>query len=145
MSAWADEARLVLGQCQVDDKSNEITAIPELLEMLVLEGCIVTIDAMGCYTRIAQTIRDRGADYVLALKDNQPPWHEAVVETFTVELAEAFEGCDHDFHKTVNKASRHAAAGRNPPEAFRKTEAEVLHVGGRLYNCSARLNTIYLE
>ena len=95
VSAWADEARLVLGQCRVDDKSNEITAIPELLEMLVLEGGIVTIDAMGCYTRIAQTLRDRGADYVLALKDNQPPWHEAVVETFA--------GCDYDFHKTVNK------------------------------------------
>ena len=103
VSAWADEARLVLGQCRVADKSNEITAIPELLEMLVLEGGIVTIDAMGCYTRIAQTIRDRGADYVLALKDNQPQLHEAVVETFAVEQAEGFAGCDHDFHKTVNK------------------------------------------
>ena len=103
VSAWADEARLVLGQCRVDDKSNEIRAIPELLEMLVLEGGIVTIDAMGCYTRIAQTIRDRGAGYVLALKDNQPQLHEAVVETFAVEQAEAFEGCDHNFHQTVNK------------------------------------------
>ncbi len=103
VSAWADAARLVLGQCRVADKSNEITAIPELLEMLVLEGGIVTIDAMGCYTRIAQTLRDRGADYVLALKDNQPQLHEAVVETFAVERAEGFEGCDHDFHKTVNK------------------------------------------
>ncbi len=97
-----DEARLVLGQCRVADKSNEITAMPALLEMLVLEGGIVTIDAMGCYTRIAQTIR-WGADYVLALKENQPQWHAAVVETFAPEQAEAFEGCDHDFHKTVNK------------------------------------------
>ena len=72
VSAWADEARLVLGQCRVADKSNEITAMSALLE-----GGIVTIDAMGCYTRIAQTLRDRGADYVLALKDNQPQWHEA--------------------------------------------------------------------
>ena len=83
--------------------------------MLVLEGGIVTIDAMGCYTRMAQTLRDRGADYVLALKDNQPQLHEAVVETFAVERAEGFEGCDHDFHKTVNKnptaALRRAAAG----------------------------------
>ena len=85
VSAWADEARLVLGQCRVDDKSNEITAIPALLEMLMLEGGIVTIDAMGCYTRIVQTLRDRGTDYVLVLKDNQPPLYEAVVETFAVE------------------------------------------------------------
>ncbi len=69
------------------DKSNEITAIPELLEMLVLEGGIMTIDAIGCQKWIAQTIRDRGGDYALALKDNQPPCHEAVVETFAVEQA----------------------------------------------------------
>ena len=103
VSAWADEARLVLGQRRVDDRSNEITAIPALLETLALEGCIVTIDAMGYQKRIAQTIRDRGADYVLALKGNQPQLSEAVVETFAVEQAEAFEGCEYDFHKTVNK------------------------------------------
>ena len=102
MPAGADQARLVLGQRRVDDHSNEITAIPELLEMLVLEGCIVTIDALGCQKRIAQTIRDRGADYVLALKGNQPQLHEAVVEIFAVEQAEGFEGCVHDFHQTVN-------------------------------------------
>ena len=103
VSAWADEARLVLGQRRVDSRSNEITAIPALLETLTLEGCLVTIDAMGCQKRIAQTIRDRGADYVLALKGNQPQLHEAVVETFAVEQAEGFEGCDHDCHQTVNK------------------------------------------
>ncbi len=103
VSAWADAARLVLGQRRVDDRSNEITAIPALLETLALEGCIVTIDAMGCQKRIAETIRDQGADYVLALKGNQPQLHEAVVETFAVEQAEAFEGCDHDVHQTVNK------------------------------------------
>ena len=67
----------------------------------------MTIDRVppgwGCQKRIAQTIRDRGADYVLARKGNQPQWHEAVVETFAVEQAEGFEGCDHDFHQTVNK------------------------------------------
>ena len=98
-----DQARLVLGQRQVDDRSNEITAIPALLETLALEGCIVAMDAMGSQKRIAETIRDRGADYVLALKGNQPQLDEAVVKTFAVEQAEAFEGCDHDFHKTVNK------------------------------------------
>ena len=103
VGAWADEARLVLGQRRVDDRSHEITAIPKLLEMLVLDGGIVTIDAMGCQKRIAYTIRDRDADYVLALKGNQPQLHEAVVETFAVEQAEGFEGCDHDFHQTANK------------------------------------------
>jgi len=63
VSAWASTNRLVLGQVKVDDKSNEITAIPELLRLLVLRGCSVTIDAMGCQTEIAQTILDQGADY----------------------------------------------------------------------------------
>ncbi|MCE2467311.1 MAG: ISAs1 family transposase, partial [Caldilineaceae bacterium] len=85
VSAWADEARLVLGQRRVDSRSNKITAIPALLETLALDGCLVTIDRVppgwGCQKRIARTIRDRGADYVLALKGNQPQLHEAVVET----------------------------------------------------------------
>jgi len=71
VGAWASANRLVLGQVKVDDKSNEITAIPELLRLLTLEGCIVTIDAMGCQTKIAQQIIDENADYVLALKGNQ--------------------------------------------------------------------------
>ena len=107
VNAWTGAARLVLCQCRKDDHANEITFIPELLGMLVLKGGVVTIDRVlsgwGRQKRIAQTIRDRGADYVLALKGNQPPWHEAVVETFTVEQAEFFEGCVYDFHKTVNK------------------------------------------
>ena len=102
VSAWADAARLVLAQRRVDDKSNEITAIPALLETLGLDGCIVTIDAMGCQKRIARTIREQEADHVLALKGHQPQLHEAVVETFAVEQAEAFESCDHDCHQTVN-------------------------------------------
>jgi predicted transposase YbfD/YdcC len=72
VSAWATRQRLVLGQQAVGSKSNEITAIPMLLERLHLTGALVTIDAMGCQTRIAQTILERGADYLLALKDNQP-------------------------------------------------------------------------
>ena len=103
VSVWTNEARLVLGRCRVDDQSNEITAIPALLKMLVLEGGIVTIDAMGCQKRIAQTLRDREVDYVLVLKDNQPQLNQAVVETLAVEPAEAFEDCNHDFHKAVNK------------------------------------------
>ena len=72
VSAWASRQRLVLGQQACEEKSNEITAIPALLERLELTGGLVTIDAMGCQTAIAKTIRDKGADYLLALKDNWP-------------------------------------------------------------------------
>lgn len=71
VSAWSNGNQLVLGQCKVDDKSNEITAIPELLEMLDIKGSIVTIDAMGTQRNIAATIIDNQADYILALKGNQ--------------------------------------------------------------------------
>lgn len=82
VSAWASEQGLVLGQCCVDSKSNEITAIPALLEQLVVKNSIVTLDAMGCQTGIAQKILDRGADYLLALKGNHRQAHKAVAEYF---------------------------------------------------------------
>jgi predicted transposase YbfD/YdcC len=82
VSAWADENRLVLGQVAVDDKSNEITAIPQLLRMLDLEGAMVTIDAMGCQTAIAEAIRAQGADYLLTAKDNQPTLHQEIADHF---------------------------------------------------------------
>jgi predicted transposase YbfD/YdcC len=82
VSAWASENGVVLGQRKVDTKSNEITAIPELLELLLLKGCIVTIDAMGCQRAIAETILEQGADYVLALKGNQPTLEQAVGRFF---------------------------------------------------------------
>jgi predicted transposase YbfD/YdcC len=72
VSAWSAENRLVLGEVPVDDKSNEITAVPKLLEILELTGAIVTLDAMGCQKEIAAKVRERGADYVLTVKDNQP-------------------------------------------------------------------------
>ena len=72
VSAFASEARMVLGQLACEEKSNEITAIPKLLEVLEIAGCIVTIDAMGTQTEIAEKIRERGADYILGLKQNQP-------------------------------------------------------------------------
>lgn len=71
VSAWALKNKVVLGQVKTGEKSNEITAIPELLKLLELEGCIVTIDAMGCQKEIAKTIIDKDADYVLGLKGNQ--------------------------------------------------------------------------
>lgn len=86
VSAWAGTNRLVLGQRKVDEKSNEITAIPELLQALDLAGCVVTIDAMGCQKAIAATIRAGEADYVLALKENHPVLHDEL-ERFTGDLA----------------------------------------------------------
>lgn len=82
VSAWASANGLVLGQVKVDDKSNEITAIPALLDVLALSGCIVTIDAMGCQTDIAAQIVDQDADYVLSLKENQGRLYQDVKELF---------------------------------------------------------------
>ena len=82
VSAWAAENRLVLGAIPVDDKSNEITAVPRLLEVLELTGAIVTIDAIGCQKEIAAKVRQRRADYVLAVKDNQPHLHEDLSDHF---------------------------------------------------------------
>lgn len=86
VSAFASNARLVLGQEKVSEKSNEITAIPKLLDVLFLKGAIVTMDAMGCQKSIAAKIREKGADYVLALKGNHSDLHEDV-QTY-------FEGVD---------------------------------------------------
>ena len=82
VSAWASEQGLVLGQRRVHEASNEITAIPELLDQLALENSIVTLDAMGCQTAIAEQILARGADYLLVLKANHPLGYEAVVKHF---------------------------------------------------------------
>lgn len=102
VSAWATEHRLVLGQQKVAGHSNEITAIPQLLELLDLEGALVTIDAMGTQKEIAQQVTDRGADYVLALKANQERLYEEVQECFTLEEAEGFARTEHDHYETVN-------------------------------------------
>jgi predicted transposase YbfD/YdcC len=89
VSAWACEARLTLGQVATEAKSNEITAIPLLLELLNLKGATVTIDAMGCQKEIAAKIVQRQGDYLLALKDNHPKLSEAVGEAFTAALEAA--------------------------------------------------------
>lgn len=83
VSAWAGQAGLTLGQVAVEAKSNEITAVPELLKLLELQEKIVTLDAMGCQKAIAQTIMDGGGDYVLAVKDNQPTLHAELQAAFT--------------------------------------------------------------
>jgi len=87
VSAWADSNNLVLGQLKVEEKSNEITAVPELLRVLELAGCIVTLDAMGCQKKIAKEIIEADADYVLALKGNQEKVHEEV-KTFVDSTVE---------------------------------------------------------
>jgi predicted transposase YbfD/YdcC len=88
VSAWAEGNGLVLGQLKVADKSNEITAVPQLLRVLELSGCIVTIDAMGCQKKIAKEIIEADADYVLALKGNQETVHEEVKTFLDATLAE---------------------------------------------------------
>ena len=88
VSAWAEGNGLVLGQLKVADKSNEITAVPELLRVLELGGCIVTLDAMGCQKKIAQEIIEADADYVLALKGNQEKVHEEVRNFLDATLEE---------------------------------------------------------
>jgi len=104
VSAWAADNRLVLGQVATEEKSNEITAIPRLLELLALNGCIVTIDAMGCQTKIAEQIVDAGADYVLALKGNQSTLAAEVEEAFIDADAKGYAGMDVDVYETVERA-----------------------------------------
>jgi predicted transposase YbfD/YdcC len=104
VSAWASENSVLLGQRAVDEKSNEITAIPLLLERLYLAGCIVTIDAMGCQKEIARTIVEQKADYVLALKGNQGQLYEDVQEWFKWAHQSHFKDMPHAFWQTVNKA-----------------------------------------
>jgi predicted transposase YbfD/YdcC len=89
VSAWAESNNLVLGQLKVSDKSNEITAVPELLRVLELSGCIVTLDAMGCQKKIAKEIIEADADYVLALKGNQETVHAEVKSFLDATIAEA--------------------------------------------------------
>ena len=100
VSAWAGKNRLVLGQVKVADKSNEITAIPELLAMLEIAGCIVSIDAMGCQVKIAEQIVEQGADYVLGLKGNQESLHETVAEVFEDADRAGYAGSKHDYYET---------------------------------------------
>jgi len=101
VSAWAAENELVLGQVKVDDKSNEITAIPKLLRLLELSGCIVTIDAMGCQKEIAAQIVAGGADYILALKGNHSSLLDDVQGLFAYAAETNYSDCD--YHKSIDK------------------------------------------
>ena len=103
VSAWAAANTLTLGQVKTDQKSNEITAIPRLLELLELNGCIVTIDAMGCQKEIAQGILDRGADYLLAVKENQGRLYQDVRDLFDGAEELGWDGVPYDYATTLNK------------------------------------------
>lgn len=103
VSAWACQQRLVLGQEAIDEKSNEITAIPKLLKLLEIKGCIITIDAMGCQHAITDQIIEQKGDYVIGLKGNQGHLHEAVEDFFTVAHQQDFKGVSHDYFEEVDK------------------------------------------
>ena len=102
VSAWATENHLVLAQEKVDDKSNEIKAIPALLHMLDLAGCLVTIDAIGCQKEIAQTIIDQEADYLLEVKENQGHLYEDIADAFAGAEEVAYREVAHSYHRTVD-------------------------------------------
>jgi predicted transposase YbfD/YdcC len=121
VSAWAESNGLVLGQLKVADKSNEITAVPELLRVLELSGCIVTLDAMGCQKKIAKEIVEADADYVLALKGNQEKVHEEVKSFLDA---------------TVEEKQR-----RRPPGALPPKEAQTLQAFETVEKDHGRLET----
>jgi predicted transposase YbfD/YdcC len=104
VTAWASENGLTLGQIACEEKSNEITAIPQLLKLLNLKGCTVTIDAMGCQTDIVEQIRERKAHYVLAVKDNQPSLHADLQQVFEDALNTDFAGVRQETHTTQETA-----------------------------------------
>jgi predicted transposase YbfD/YdcC len=103
VNAWATESGLSLGQVATDEKSNEITAVPRLLELLQLKGCIVTLDAMGCQKEIAGRIVSKGADYLLQVKGNQPQLHMELEAYFTQALKHDFADVPFDVHETTER------------------------------------------
>lgn len=100
VSAWASEQGIALGQIATEEKSNEITAIPELIDQIDIQGAVVTIDAMGCQKEIAKKIKTGGGDYVLAVKDNQPKLHQAIQEYFAKTMKDDLEQALHRRHET---------------------------------------------
>lgn len=103
VSAWASEVSVVLGQVVCEEKSNEITAIPELLKILDLEGCIVTIDAMGCQKEIVKEMAGRGADYVISLKGNQGTLHREIKDYLDWAERIGFKDIKYEYHETLEK------------------------------------------
>ena len=103
VSAWATEHRMVLGQTRTEAHSNEITAIPELLKVLELKGCLVTIDAMGCQKNIARQVVRGGADYLLAVKANQSELYENIKDLFAGQERAGWDGVAYRHHEQLGK------------------------------------------
>jgi len=103
VSAWAEQNHLVLGQRQVAEKSNEITAIPALLRLLEIKGCIVTVDAIGTQTKIAKQIIQAEGDYLLAVKQNQGKLYRDLEMLFSYDQQQGFADTPYDYHKEVKK------------------------------------------
>ena len=132
VSAWASEHRLVLGQCNVASKSNEITAIPVLLEQLALAGCIVSIDAMGTQSAIAEQITQQQADYILALKGNHPTLFEQAQTGFGDAQARQGKDVEHTQHQET-EAGHHRIESRTIwqiPAAQVFSKAQLQHWAG---------------
>jgi predicted transposase YbfD/YdcC len=127
VSAWATENHIALGQVAVDDKSNEITAIPQLLELLDVHGALVTIDAMGCQKAIAQTIIAGGGDYLLTVKDNQENLLADIQQSFVDACEKDFAGLKHDTYETHERGH-----GRKEYRCY-----TVLHSTAGIHNAAA--------
>jgi predicted transposase YbfD/YdcC len=110
VSAWASANSIVLGQRKVDDKSNEITAVPKLLDMLELSGCIITADALNCQRTVAKKAIEKGADYVLAVKENQPRLLKTIQALFDDPEEMKWVKCD--YHETTNRGHDHTETRR---------------------------------
>jgi predicted transposase YbfD/YdcC len=170
VSAWASEQHLVLGQVAVACKSNEITAIPKLLELLDVSGAMVSIDAMGCQKEIAAKIREGRGDYVLSVKDNQPHLLEDIQQCIEKGLDTDFAGLEHSYHvecyKGHGREERHSVHTILNPEGIRdqalwqdlkaitvvfserqelgkeKTEEVRYYIGSRMAKAKAYANSI---
>lgn len=125
VTVWSSDYHLVLGQSKVEQKSNEITAIPKLLKLLTLKNCLITIDAMGCQKEIAQTIMEEKADYVLALKGNHGNLYEDVKGLFKYARQQKFKDIDYQYHETINQGH-----GREEIRRFWTMENTEYLIGG---------------
>jgi predicted transposase YbfD/YdcC len=103
VSVWATQANLTLGQVAVDEKSNEITAIPRLLELLDLHGALVTLDAMGCQKKVARQVTEAGGDYVLTVKENQGHLYDDILACFVRAIEDDFAGVRYDRYETEER------------------------------------------
>jgi len=140
VSAWATDLRISLGQVAVDPNSNEITAVPQLLELLELTGAVVTLDAMHCQKETAAAIRTKGAHYVLTVKNNQPSLHAQLAECFSSYADQDYRVAGLRIHKTVERSHgrderREYYVAAAPPELQARQEWKGVRTIGMVYRC----------